>query len=89
MTKADNKKCKVEIVIAYLSKNVKEEEYIPHDITMDTDSYTIGLDTHASKCISNSKKHFIGPIRPAKTQKIYGIDGSLEIKGIWTVEWKI
>ena len=56
---------------------------------MDTDSYMIGLDTHASKCISNSKRQFIGPIRPAKSKKIDDIDGSLEVKGIGTVEWKI
>ena len=87
--KADNKNCKIEFVIAYSSKNVNKDQYLPHDIQMDTNSYMIGLDTHASKCISNSKRQFIGPIRPAKYKKIDGIDGSLEVKGVGTVEWKI
>ena len=86
--KADNKNCKVQIVMAYSSKNVKEKEYLPHDIQMGTDSYMIGLDTHASKCISNSKRHLIGPIRPAKSKKIDDIERSLEVKGIGIVEWK-
>ena len=61
-----------------------------HKVTFDTDSYEIVVDGGASRCATNDKSHFIGTMRPpGRFNKLKGIDGSLSIKGIGTIEWEI
>ena len=54
----------------------------------DYESYPIGIDNHASRCISNCIDDFVSTIKPSKRQLI-GISGSLDIKGTGTVKWVI
>ena len=54
----------------------------------DYESYPIGIDNHASRCISNCIDDFASTIKPSKRQLI-GISGSLDIKGTGTVKWVI
>ena len=54
----------------------------------DTDSFLIGVDNHATRCISNDINHFIGPIIPNK-RKCTGFGGSqTETMGEGTIKWK-
>ena len=54
----------------------------------DSDSFTIGVDTHASYCMSNNKNHFVGPITPVGASKVIGVNRTLPIQGTGTVVWK-
>ena len=65
------------------------EELTPTLIPFDSDSFIVGVDSHASRTLSNSKRHFVGKIMPIQRKHIKGIDGQLEIKGIGTIKWKI
>ena len=58
--------------------------YKPIPAHFDTDSFVVGLDSHASACMSYDKSHFesIGPYR--SSEKVRGI-GSAPIKGIGTM----
>ena len=49
----------------------------------------IGIDTHASYCMSNNKNHFIGPITPAGISNVIGVNRTLPILGTGTVVWKL
>ena len=64
-------------------------QYSEHTFKPDSDSFTIGLDNHASFSMSNDKRHFVGTIRQYRTSTVKGVGGSLPIKGIGTVKWKI
>ena len=55
----------------------------------DSDSFTIGVDTHASYCMSNNKSHFVGSITPVGTSNVIGVKGTLPIRGTGTVVWKL
>ena len=54
-----------------------------------TDAFTIGIDTHASYSMSNNKAHFISEIKSIRNASIVGVSGTLPIKGIGTVRWKV
>ena len=64
--------------------NKKNYTYSPN-----SDSFDIGIDTHASYTMSNDRRHFIGPIRPTRASIVIGVNGSLPIKGTGTVKWSI
>jgi len=53
----------------------------------DTDSFTIGVDSHASACISHNKSHF-KDLRHWKGAQLKAI-GSTPIQGIGTLTWTI
>ena len=55
----------------------------------DSDSFTIGIDNHASRCMSNDIKHFITPLTPTPSTRLRGAGGNLVVKGEGTVRWKI
>lgn len=59
------------------------------EVAFDTDSFLIGVDSHASRTLSNDKQHFkhYRPVHSNKT--IEGVGGNLMIKGIGTIVWKI
>jgi len=61
----------------------------PSQVNFDTDSFIIGVDNHASRTLSNNKRHFIGYIRRLDNLFINGINGKLPIRGIGTIQWKI
>ena len=55
----------------------------------DTDSYLIGVDSHASRCISNNINHFVTPIKPSRQGSCKGFGGSqTTISGEVTIKWK-
>ena len=45
----------------------------------DTDSYMIGIDNHASRCISNNIDHFITSLTPTPRSYLRGITGDLKV----------
>jgi hypothetical protein len=61
-----------------------------HQINFDTDSFVIGVDSHASRCLSNKIEHFISPLRSTKYGFIKGVGGErLEVKGEGKLVWHI
>ena len=55
----------------------------------DTDSFKIGVDNHASRCMSNNRAHFEN-FRPSRSNAtVGGIAGGLEIKGEGTFVFKL
>lgn len=61
----------------------------PTQVNFDSDSFPIGIDNHASRVMSNKKKHFVTPITPLSNQHIRGVNGLLQVKGKGIVEWTI
>ena len=55
---------------------------------VDTDSYEIGIDNHSTRCISPKANDFISPILPTSSI-LNGFSGSIKVKGVGTVQWKI
>ena len=55
-------------------------------VKFDTNSYTIGVDNHASKCISNTISHFISALTPTPNTVLRGAGGNLKVKGKGTVK---
>ena len=58
------------------------------DHRYDTDSYNIGIDNHASYCMSNAKADFTGPLRKARV-RIKGVGGNLNSVMLGTLRWTI
>ena len=57
------------------------------NFAFDSDSFEIGIDNHASACISNCAEDFISHITPCKA-KLKGITGNtIKVVGIGTVRW--
>lgn len=55
----------------------------------DSDSFPIGIDSHATKCISNDTRHFISTIDPSKNGSCNGFGGTkTRIHGEGTIKWK-
>ena len=55
----------------------------------DSESYMIGIDNHASRCISNDINHFITALTPTPRSYLRGITGNLKVKGEGTLVWSI
>ena len=55
----------------------------------DSDSQVIGVDNHASRCMSNKRSDFITDIKPAKKYKVKGAGGNLKVQGVGTIKWRI
>ena len=67
-------KCKaknVKRIIAFTAANLKQNK---RGIKVDTDSFPIGIDTHASYSMSNDKSHFIGQIKPMRQSSVIGVN---------------
>jgi hypothetical protein len=59
-----------------------------HSIRFDSDSYQIGVDCHASRCMANSP-HLFEDLKLVKMGAVKGINQGLEIKGVGTFKLKI
>ena len=61
----------------------------PHPLKsrFDTDSFTLGLDGHASRCMSPTKSHFTD-LREWSGPPVKGV-GETPIEGVGTIKWKI
>ncbi|KAL3822937.1 hypothetical protein ACHAXA_011652 [Cyclostephanos tholiformis] len=57
-------------------------------VRFDSDSYSIGVDCHASRCMANSP-HLFEDLKLIKMGAVEGIKQGLEIKGIGTFKFKI
>ena len=56
----------------------------------DTGSFDIGIDSHATRCISNDINHFQGPIIPMQQKSCKGFGGAkTPIAGQGTIKWKL
>ena len=55
----------------------------------DSDSKALGVDQHASKCMSNDKSDFISEITPVTNMRVKGAGGCLKVLGTGTLKWKI
>ena len=51
----------------------------------DSDSFEIGIDNHASKCIEKDQNNFISPITPTSNTILRGAGGNLKVRGFGTV----
>ena len=49
----------------------------------------IGIDNHASRCISNDVNHFITTLTPFPPSYLRGITSNLQVKGEGTLVWSI
>lgn len=63
-------------------------QFAPRDMdhSYDTDSYLLGIDNHASYCMTPNINDFISPPKPSRT-KIKGIAGYLTSTRVGTVKW--
>ena len=57
-------------------------------VRFDSDSYPIGVDCHASRCMANSP-HLFEDLKLIKMGAVEGIKQGLEIKGVGTFKFKI
>jgi hypothetical protein len=57
-------------------------------IQFDSDSYPIGIDCHASRCMVNSP-HLFKKLQLKQGGGVAGINSGLEIKGIGTFKFKV
>ena len=58
--------------------------------SFDTGSFNIGIDSHATRCISNDISHFQGPLIPMRQKSCKGFGGaSTPIAGQGTIKWKL
>ena len=55
----------------------------------DTDSFKIGVDNHASRCMSNNRAHFEDLRLSRSNATVGGIAGGLAIKGIGTFRFRV
>lgn len=60
-------------------------EVQPNPVPFESDSFIVGIDSRATRTLSNDKRNFIEEIKPVVWQHIKGIDGQLEIRGIDTI----
>jgi hypothetical protein len=58
-------------------------------ISFDSDSYPIGIDTHALRCIVNAPRHLFEDLILQDVGKVEGIKSGLDIKGMGTFKFKI
>ena len=57
-------------------------------VRFDSDSYPIGVDCHASRCMANSP-HLFEDLKLAKVGAVTGINQGLDIQGVGTFKFKI
>ena len=59
-----------------------------HSVRFNLDSYSIGVDCHASRCMANSP-HLFEDLKLIKMGMVQGIKQGLDIKGVGTFKFKI
>ena len=55
----------------------------------DSESQVLGVDDHASRCMSNKLSDFITELKPAKNYRVKGAGDNLQVKGVGTIKWQI
>ena len=65
-----------------------EVRQTPLRVGFDIDSFNIGLDQHSSRCISNTRTHFV-KLQTSKHKGILGTGGNANIEGEGTLQWRI
>jgi hypothetical protein len=66
-----------------------QQQYQGQDrMRFDTDSFMIGIDNCASRCLTDNKRDFVGPLQ-RHTTKIKGIGGNQDSQWTGTVKWPI
>ena len=78
-------KWKTSLVITACAATHKHEPSKAQITTFDTDSHRIGIDTHASCCMSPFKHHFVD-LRPAGQLRCTGISSGLKIEAFDTLK---
>jgi hypothetical protein len=58
------------------------------DVRFDSNSYPIGIDTHASRCMVNAP-HLFEDLKLGEVGEVEGIKSGLDIKGTGTFKFKI
>ena len=74
------------------SENDKEDRSRIKEIKFDSDSFAIGIDTFASRCMTNNIDHFVKhtPCGQSQRNKITVADGgNMAVEGIGTMLWKL
>lgn len=56
-----------------------------NDVRFDSDSFAVGVDNHASRCMGNDKRLFENLVLARTAQRVGGISQGLEIKGKGTL----
>ena len=64
-------------------------DFFDKAIRFDTKSYTIRINNHASKCISNKITHFIGSLTPTPNTVSFGTGENLEVTSMGTIRCRI
>ncbi len=59
-----------------------------HSVRFDSDSFPIGIDCHASRCMANAP-HLFKDLKLVKMGSVEGIKHGLEIKGVGVFKFKI
>jgi hypothetical protein len=72
----------------YCFKGTSSSQPLNKPVKFDFESFAIGIDNHASRCVSNNADDFVSAIRPSN-KTLAGISGSLTIRGTGTVKWVI
>jgi len=91
-TRACRKTANFRFRIETAAPSVQErDKHHQQQLLFDTDSFVIGIDNHASRCISNDIRHFVTPITPTRGVKhrVKALGKHmLNVKGEGTVLWK-
>ena len=77
------------LCLTYQATSTKEIPKQFHQAQFDSDSFEIGVDNHASRCISNNINHFITEISPTPNAKLRGTGGTIPVLGEGTIKWNI
>ena len=60
----------------------------PQTGRFDSDFFLVGVDNHASKCMSKNRKHFVS-FDPMKNQTVKGVGGVIRVLGRGTLRWRV
>lgn len=76
----------------FLAYSSYRRRFSPEKIQMDTDSYPIGIDSYASRCISPHRSDFVKgtllDLRKPDSVRPFGKGQGLDIKQMGTLKWK-
>ena len=72
-----------------MDNNTEDTRAQPLAARFDSNSFVIRVNNHASKCMSNRRQHFVGPIQPLPNKRVQGVGGLLQVKGRGTIRWRI
>ena len=56
--------------------------------SFDSDSFLVGVENHATKCMSNNSKHFVS-LDPMKNRTVKGVGGMIRVLSRGTMCWRV